>query len=74
MFGDAGALIFLFLSILSFVDEAEKMKYWSSSYLLGYLMGQALIVQVMPDAFSLIAIVLGTMILLIRFVRASQNS
>ena len=68
LFRGAGVIIFLLLSILSLVGEAEKMKYWSSSYLLGYLMGQALIMRVMPDAFSLIAIILGTMILLSRII------
>ncbi|MEM0296486.1 MAG: hypothetical protein QXS42_04815 [Zestosphaera sp.] len=64
LFGGAGAIIFLLLSISSLIDEVEKMKYWSSSYLLGYLMAQALIMRVMPDLLSLIAIVLGVMILL----------
>ncbi|MEM0050876.1 MAG: hypothetical protein QXW39_10155 [Candidatus Bathyarchaeia archaeon] len=64
LFGGAGAIIFLLLSISSLIDEVEKMKYWSSSYLLGYLMAQALIMRVMPDLLSLIAIVLEAVILL----------
>lgn len=42
------------------------MRYWSTSYLLGYLMAQTLIMRAVPNPLTFIAIVIRITILRVR--------
>lgn len=61
-------VVYLALCLISLKD-IEKMKYWSTSYLAGYLLAQIAIVQAIPDPTSILAILAGLTIMVYRLAR-----
>lgn len=62
------SLIYLLMCLFSLAD-LDKMKYWSTSYLVGYLLAQIMIMSVFPDITSMLSIFAGLMILARRIVK-----
>jgi len=71
---DLIVLLVMLMSLVDVLHTMEKMKYWKTEYLIGFLVGFAAFEAITGslDAFSLILIIFGIMVIIVRGIQASQ--